>query len=82
VSKGIECPHCGKNIPDVKELEVEMGKRDLVLSVGLGLGVGLFVSAAWTISWWGALGAFFIIAIITFLISSNLSGRNKKVKGG
>ena len=77
MSKGIECPHCGKNIPDVTEVEVNMGKRDLVLSIGFGLGLGIFVSAAWTISWWGALGVFFVGAITTFLISSNLPKKEK-----
>lgn len=79
MSKGIDCPHCGGHIPDVTELEVNMSKRDLVLSIGIGLGLGMFVSAAWTINWWGALGAFFVGAIVTFLISANLQ---KKVKKG
>lgn len=65
-----KCPNCGEPLPEVSNVEVDVKKRDVILSVGIGLGFGLFASAAWFITWWGALGVAFIAGTLTFLIQA------------
>lgn len=82
VKKGIKCPHCGEVIPDVTDVEVAMSKRELLLCTGFGLGVGLLCAAAWSVTWWGALGAFFLSSVVAFMVlSRGKAKKREKVKG-
>lgn len=70
------CPHCDETIPEVGNVEITLNKRSAMLSVGMGLGMGLLVaSVATTVEWWGALGAAFVAAVTVFLITAMMQPR-------
>lgn len=64
-----ECPHCGKVITAVSNWDVDVSKFDMILSVCLGLGMGIIIAVGWHVSWWGTIGSAFLIGVITFLVS-------------
>ena len=74
-----KCPKCGESLPEVSNVEVSVNRRDVVLSVCMGLGFGLFISAAWYVTWWGALGVAFIVACLTFLVQAGIRGRKSRM---
>lgn len=79
--KPFVCPHCNEEIPEVSNWEVDVNKRDVVLSVCMGVGFGLFASAAWYVTWWGALGVAFMAGTLTFLIqAATRYGRRKSAE--
>jgi hypothetical protein len=69
------CPKCGAEIEEVKELEVGMSKRDVVMVLGSGLGIGLFLAGAWHSTWWGVAGAFVVIFCVVFLVQALVKRR-------
>jgi len=59
-----KCPHCGKFIKEVNV--VELSVRQLVVSAGLGFGIGLFVYPL--VGEVSAAGGFIVASLLTFLL--------------
>lgn len=62
------CPHCNKEIPEVKE--VVMNKWELVASVGIGIGASLIALGGphGAFSWYGALGVGVVLFIAMIVL--------------
>ena len=62
-----KCPHCGHEIKEVSV--VELNAKQLLLSAGMGFGVGMIVMPiAPKIGFLGTLGAFLVAFIMTLVL--------------
>ena len=69
-----KCPHCGKEINEVRE--VVMDKREIIVSAGIGIGVALLFFGSFS-SWsiWAAVGAGVISAAVVSVMFTFLPKR-------
>jgi hypothetical protein len=79
VMAAYKCPHCGKKIDEVKEIELEVGlnRRDSGIVLGLGLGLGIMCAAAWSYSGWGVLAAFIVVVAVLFMVMAYVNTKRR-----